>query len=116
MPTNTIVMTVLLGLFAVAALADEQHGDPAAGKRLFLRDGCYQCHGTTGAGGGIAGPKLAPGPLPLEVIRAKLRTASGRMPVYTPAVLTDAQIADIVAYLQSVPSGTPAGNIPLLNH
>jgi mono/diheme cytochrome c family protein len=54
--------------------------------------------------------------LPLEVIRAKLRTASGRMPVYTPAVLTDAQIADIVAYLQSVPSGTPAENIPLLNH
>jgi mono/diheme cytochrome c family protein len=49
-------MAVLLGLLAVAALAGEQHGDPAAGKRLFLRDGCYQCHGTTGAGGGIAGP------------------------------------------------------------
>ena len=116
MQTNAIVMLALLGLFPVVALAGEQHGDPAEGKRLFLRDGCYQCHGTTGAGGGIAGPKLAPGPVPLEVIRAKLRTASGRMPVYTPAVLTDAQIADIVAYLQSVPSGTPAESIPLLNH
>lgn len=116
MQTNAFVTSMLLGLLTVAALADEQHGDPAAGKRLFLRDGCYQCHGTTGAGGGIAGPKLAPNPLPLEVITAKLRTASGRMPVYAPTVLTDAEIADIAAYLQSIPRGIPAGNIPLLNH
>jgi mono/diheme cytochrome c family protein len=38
------------------------------------------------------------------------------MPVYTPAVVTDAQIADIVAYLQSIPAGTPAADVPLLNH
>jgi mono/diheme cytochrome c family protein len=44
------------------------------------------------------------------------RTASGRMPVYAPAVLTDAEIADVAAYLQSIPSGTPAESIPLLNH
>jgi mono/diheme cytochrome c family protein len=115
MPTNAFVTSTLLGLLSAMALAGEQHGDPAEGQRLFLRDGCYQCHGTTGAGGGIAGPKLAPNPVPLEVIRAKLRTASGRMPVYAPAVLTDAEIADIAAYLQSIPSGTPAENIPLLN-
>jgi ubiquinol-cytochrome c reductase cytochrome c subunit len=114
MRTNALVTALLLGLLWVVALAGEQHGDPAEGKRLFLRDGCYQCHGTTGAGGGIAGPKLAPNPVPLEVIKAKLRTASGRMPVYTPAVLTDAEIAAIAAYLQSIPSGTPAQNIPLL--
>jgi mono/diheme cytochrome c family protein len=114
MRTNALVTALLLGLLSVVALAGEQHGDPVEGKRLFLRDGCYQCHGTTGAGGGIAGPKLAPNPVPLEVIKAKLRTASGRMPVYTPAVLTDAEIAAIAAYLQSIPSGTPAQNIPLL--
>jgi mono/diheme cytochrome c family protein len=82
---------------------------------MFLADGCYQCHGTTGAGGGIAGPRLAPNPLPFEGVKAKLRTASGRMPVYSAAVITDAQIADIVAYLQSIPSGQPAKDIPLLN-
>jgi len=114
MRTNAPVTALLLGLLSIVALAGEQHGDPAEGKRLFLRDGCYQCHGTTGAGGGIAGPKLAPNPVPLEVIKAKLRTASGRMPVYAPAVLTDAEIAAIAAYLQSIPSGTPAQNIPLL--
>jgi mono/diheme cytochrome c family protein len=37
------------------------------------------------------------------------------MPVYSAAVITDAQIADIVAYLQSIPSGQPAKDIPLLN-
>jgi mono/diheme cytochrome c family protein len=37
------------------------------------------------------------------------------MPVYTPAILTDAQIAAIVAYLQSIPSGRPAEDIPALN-
>ena len=48
-------------------------------------------------------------------MRAKLRTASGRMPVYTAALVTDAQIADIVAYLQSIPTGKSAKDIPLLN-
>jgi mono/diheme cytochrome c family protein len=90
-------------------------GDVANGKRVFLADGCFYCHGTTGAGGGNAGPRLAPNPLPLEGVRAKVRTASGRMPVYSPAVLKDAEIADIVAYLQSIPKGKEAKDIPLLN-
>jgi mono/diheme cytochrome c family protein len=115
MRVNLIVTSILLGLLPAVALAGGQQGDSAEGKRLFLRDGCYQCHGTTAAGGGIAGPKLAPNPLPLEAIRAKLRTASGRMPVYSPVVLTDSEIAAIVAYLQSIPSGTPAKDIPLLS-
>lgn len=104
-----------LAIQSVSAFAAETSGDPIQGKRLFLADGCYQCHGTTGAGGGMAGPRLAPNPLPLEGIKAKLRTPSGRMPVYTAALLSDAQVADIVAYLQSIPSGKPSADIPLLN-
>jgi|KBSMisStaDraftv2_1062788.scaffolds.fasta_scaffold241561_2 mono/diheme cytochrome c family protein len=90
-------------------------GDPANGKRVFFADGCFYCHGTTGAGGGNAGPRLAPDPLPLDVVRTKVRTVSGRMPVYSPAVLQDSEIKDIVAYLQSIPAGKPAKDIPLLN-
>jgi len=105
--------------FAVAAAAADPTagagGDPANGKRVFFADGCFYCHGTTGAGGGIAGPRLAPNPLPLEGVKAKVRTASGRMPVYSPAVLKDAEIADIVAYLQSIPKGKEAKDIPLLS-
>jgi mono/diheme cytochrome c family protein len=116
MQTNILGGSLLLALVSLAVFAAEPLGNAVEGKRLFVAYGCWQCHGTTGAGGGIVGPKLAPDPLPFEAVRAKLRTASGRMPVYTPAVVTDSEIADIVAYLQSIPRGTPAEDIPLLSH
>jgi mono/diheme cytochrome c family protein len=112
------LLIALVSLSVAAAAASETpavSGDATNGKRVFLADGCYYCHGTTGAGGGIAGPRLAPYPLPLEGVKAKVRTASGRMPVYSAAVLKDADIADIVAYLQSIPGGKDAKDIPLLN-
>jgi mono/diheme cytochrome c family protein len=108
----------LAGLSIAAGAANETaaaSGDAANGKRIFFADGCRYCHGTTGAGGGIAGPRLAPNPLPFEGVKAKVRTASGRMPVYSAAVLKDSEIADIVAYLQSIPNGKEAKDIPLLN-
>jgi mono/diheme cytochrome c family protein len=98
-----------------AAEAPAAGGNSLNGKRIFLADGCYYCHGTTGAGGGNAGPRLTPDPLPLEGVKAKLRTASGRMPVYSAKVLSDSDIADIVAYLQSIPRSPDAKDIPLLN-
>jgi mono/diheme cytochrome c family protein len=105
---------VSLSLVVVAA-EPSSTGDIANGKRLFMTVGCYQCHGTTGAGGGFAGPRLAPNPLPLAGVETKLRTASGRMPVFSAAVLKDSEIADIYAYLQSIPNGKPARDIDLLN-
>ena len=101
--------------FVVVAAEPSSTGDVANGKRLFMTVGCYQCHGTTGAGGGFAGPRLAPNPLPLAAIEAKLRTASGRMPVFSAGLLNNSQIADIYAYLQSIPNGKPARDIELLN-
>jgi mono/diheme cytochrome c family protein len=131
-PACLLLATVVSLTVAVSALAQSEGsqsevppssgtrspvaaGDAVNGKRVFFADGCFYCHGTTGAGGGNAGPRLAPNPLPLEGVRAKLRTASGRMPVYSPAVLKDAEIAAIVAYLQSIPQGKPAKDIPALN-
>jgi mono/diheme cytochrome c family protein len=111
----TSVCILLAGVVAAVSLAQGTSGDAANGKKVFFADGCFYCHGTTGAGGGNAGPRLAPNPLPLEGVRAKLRTASGRMPVYSPTVLKDSEIADIVAYLQSIPKGKDAKDIPLLH-
>jgi mono/diheme cytochrome c family protein len=102
-------------LVAVASLCAAETPNSLNGKRIFLADGCYYCHGTTGAGGGPAGPRLTPDPLPLEGVKAKLRTSSGRMPVYSAKVLSDSDIADIVAYLQSIPRSPDAKDIPLLN-
>ena len=90
------------------------HGDAANGQRLFMRDRCYTCHGTEGAGGGIAGPRLAPGPLPFQVLLMQLRRPANRMPPYGETVLSDGEAADIYAYLKSIPPGRPAGQIPLL--
>lgn len=117
---NTIagcLAALLLAPVWMASAADSPPpGDVANGQRLFMRYGCYACHGTTGAGGGIAGPRLAPNPLPLIGVKSKLRTASGRMPVFSAAVLKDAEILDIYAYLQSIPTGRNARDIELLNH
>src|SRR6266702_2950788 len=113
-------MKTLAGCAALASClmvvaAEPPSGDATNGKRLFMAYGCYACHGTTGAGGGFAGPRIAPNPLPLLGVKSKLRTASGRMPVFSETVLKDAEIADIYAYLQSIPTGRSAHEIELLN-
>ena len=107
-----VLVTVAVGAMAQST----QAGDAANGRKLFMTVGCFECHGTTGAGGGPAGPKLAPNPLPFAAVKVKLRNASGRMPVFSEAVLKDAEIADIYAYLQSIPAGKSARDIELLSH
>jgi ubiquinol-cytochrome c reductase cytochrome c subunit len=85
--------------------------DAANGKKLFSSVGCYECHGRVGQGGS-AGPRLAPRPVPLQVLIAYVRHPSGAMPPYTAKLVTDAQLADIHAYLASLPP--PAEDVPLL--
>jgi mono/diheme cytochrome c family protein len=115
MKSLTSCLTAAVLAVSLVAVAAGQSGDAANGKRLFMTVGCYECHGTTGASGGFAGPKLAPNPLPLVAVKARLRTVSGRMPVFSEVVLKDSEIADIYAYLQSIPSGRSARDIDLLN-
>ena len=112
---KTLAACVALALCLMAVAAETPSGDVPNGKRLFMTYGCYECHGTTGAGGGFAGPRLAPNPLPFLGVKTKLRTASGRMPVYSEAVLKDAEIAAIYAYLVSIPTGKSAREIDLLH-
>ncbi len=89
--------------------------DPAAnGKKLFSKYGCYECHGTQGQGT-TAGARLAPKPIALAALIAYVRQPKGQMPPYTAKVVSDADLADIRAYLASLPDPPPAKNIPLLN-
>jgi len=83
------------------------------GKAAFMRDGCWECHGTGGQGTN-AGPKLAPNPLPFEVLSSFVRNTSRQMPAYRIAVLTDKDLADIYAYLQSIPKSPDYKSLPLL--
>jgi mono/diheme cytochrome c family protein len=86
----------------------------AQGRQLFLSRGCSQCHGTRGEGGNAAGPRLAPMPIPLETFRVLVRKPQGRMPAYTELVMSDTEIADIHAYLRTVPKGKTFSEIPML--
>lgn len=116
--TRFILSAFVVGagiVLAVPALAQSPRGDAARGKQIFMTDGCYECHGTRGAGGGFTGPRLAPNPPSFAAVKAQLRHPARRMPPYTAKVISDAQIADIYAYLKSIPAGRPASQIPLLN-
>jgi mono/diheme cytochrome c family protein len=100
---------------AFAAPAPAPSGDAAKGKDHFERVGCYQCHGHQGQGG-REGPRIAdPVPLAWPAFQAWVRTTSGDMPPYTEKVLSNQELADIYAYIQSVPKAPDYKNVPLLN-
>jgi mono/diheme cytochrome c family protein len=104
---------ILASALAWAQVA-EAAPSAAKGKEVFHRAGCYECHNYQGQGG--VGPRLAPKPPPFEALKSYVRNANGNMPPYAPAVLTDDELADIYAYLQSIPSGQPADGIPALKN
>jgi mono/diheme cytochrome c family protein len=72
------------------------------------------CHNADGQGGGAA-PRLAPNPN-MIAFAAFVRAARepNQMPPYTSNVLSDAQLADIYAFLQTVPRPPDVSSIPLL--
>ena len=111
--------SVVIGLAALAAgLVLGQTSAFAAsaekGRVAFLKNGCWQCHGERGQGG-IAGFKLAPDPIPFETLQNFVRTTNRNMPPYREEILSNDDLADIYAYLQSIPKGADAKSIPLLN-
>jgi mono/diheme cytochrome c family protein len=107
-----------LGASAVALAQDAPQGDTANGKRIFLADGCFTCHGRSGQGGAYNGPApiLAHTQLPFDGFKGQLRNPADDMPAYSDAVLSDKDIADIYAYVQSLPGATSAKNIAILNN
>jgi len=105
----------LLLLAAVAfSHAAAAAGSAEKGKSAYVKHGCWQCHGFVGQGG-VTGPKLGPNPLPLDALSAFVRNTRGGMPPYQSAILSEADLADIHAYLQSVPKAPDYKSIPLLN-
>jgi mono/diheme cytochrome c family protein len=91
-------------------------GNAEAGKKIFTKDGCYECHGTEGQGAAQgAGPRIGPPLLSQEGLIKYVRQPSGQMPPYATKVISDQELGDIFAYLQSRPKATPGKDIPLLN-
>lgn len=92
-------------------------GDVANGKRVYVADGCFMCHGRAGQGGAMnyPAPAIAKLEMPVESFVSFLRDAPNDMPAYSTDVLSDKDAADIHAFLQSLPGRKPAKEFPLLN-
>ena len=103
----------LIGALLAPAFVAAQNANVENGKKLFLRDGCYECHGYAGQGG--AGARLAPKVMSTDNFIKYVRRPSGAMPPYTTKVASDKDLSDIRAYLATMPEPPPLKSIPLLN-
>jgi ubiquinol-cytochrome c reductase cytochrome c subunit len=101
-----IAVGLVLGLGSVSSASEK-------GKQLFVKHGCWQCHGFVGQGG-VAGPALVPEVMPLEAMVNFVRNSSRAMPPYKEAILPDADMTEIHAYLVALPKPADPKSIPLL--
>jgi mono/diheme cytochrome c family protein len=124
-PIKHIVRIVsAVAVFSVAALAVAQAqdapppGDAANGKRLFIAEGCFTCHGRVGQGGAYNGPApiLANTALPFDGFKGQIRNPVNDMPAFSSANLSDKDIADIYAFVRSLPGPRSAKDIAILNN
>jgi len=101
-------------LLAVVAVAQSKppSGDASHGKELYVKYTCYACHSFDGHGG--AGARLVPMKMFLPVFTAYVR-APRQMPAYREKVMSDADLADVYAYIKSIPESPAAKSIPLLS-
>ncbi len=105
-------------LTAAPAWAQEAPaGDAANGRKVYLADGCYQCHGRVGQGGLMTGlaPVLAQTRLPYAAFVRQVRNPVNDMPPYPETLLSDKEMADIFAFLRALPGRRPVKDIPMLN-
>ena len=115
---------ILLGLALISCLMtlaitargqQAPAGNSANGRKLFASVGCYQCHGYEAQGSTATGPRLGPNPLPWDRLSKYVRQPSGQMPPYTAKVLPEKDLADIYAFLRSLPQPKSVKDMPLLN-
>jgi mono/diheme cytochrome c family protein len=85
------------------------------GKRDFVTYACYACHGHSGQGSD-SGPRVDTNRLTLQAFSRYVRAPAGSMPQYkTRSQLPDSALADMYAFLESLPPPPDPKSIPLLN-
>jgi mono/diheme cytochrome c family protein len=87
------------------------------GKIAFVKNGCWQCHDFNGQGSVATsgGRVIANSPLPFDAFKGYVRDPGGSMPPFHVEILSDSDLSDIYAYLESLPKPKAAKDIPLLN-
>lgn len=109
------VLVILIAVTTQPAGATSQGGaaraDVKRGGELYLNYKCYACHGYSGQNG--PGMRLVPARMTLPVFTAYIRNPR-QMPPYTAKAVPDAHLADIFAFLQTLPRSPSSKDIPLL--
>jgi ubiquinol-cytochrome c reductase cytochrome c subunit len=113
---NSSVRTALVRSALACSLvlsASATLADPEKGRELYIKNGCWQCHGFVGQGG-ITGPKLAPEPKPFDFLNVFIRHTNGPMPKYSEKILSKEDLSEIHSYLASIPKSPGYKDIGLL--
>jgi len=97
----------------LAGIAAAQSGNAENGKKLFVRNGCWECHGYAGQGS-RDGAKLAGEVLYEQAFLRYVRKPAGSMPAFVEKILPDSELRDIYAYVKSLPAKS-LKDVPLLN-
>lgn len=110
---------ILIGLIVSAAAAfgqsKELSGDVERGHAIFERNACYQCHGHIGQGT-IAGARLMQTKLSQAGFIGVVRNPPpSSMPRFQAKIMSDQELADVYAYIKSIPPPKAAKDIPLLS-
>lgn len=92
--SGCLVLLFATGTSMIGSAADEP------GRRVF-EDHCMQCHGAEGRGGG-KGPRLIPFLWSYEKALEMLRYPKCDMPPIPESEVSDAEVAQIVAYLKTI--------------
>ena len=114
---------IAAGGLAAAGSADAQtaqsmgapSGNAERGRKVFMEQLCYTCHGTAGQGGDRgSGPRIYPNPFPYAAFVTQVRKPRQSMPHYDEKYVSDQDLTDIYYYLFSTKPSPAAKDIPLL--
>jgi len=112
--TLLVIGVVCLTALSGTILMAQSQAKPAAaasiekGRLGFVTVGCAQCHGREAQGSPTTGPRLGPNGLPYAAFARYVRAPRLQMPPYTEKVLSDVDLADLYAFVQSRPkAATP---------
>jgi ubiquinol-cytochrome c reductase cytochrome c subunit len=109
-----VALASIAGTQAQAPPAPTPPGNAEEGKKLYVNYGCYQCHGREAQGSNATGPRLGPRPIAYTAFNRYARRPTGQMPPYTEKVVSDADMANIYAFVQTRPVPPAAQSILLL--
>jgi mono/diheme cytochrome c family protein len=111
--TLPLVACISIGVANGQGGATAPVGDAKKGADLYLKNGCWECHGYAGATGTGA-------PLVLTSLNATgfmnyIRgPRTNNMPLYSAKVITDADAANLFAYIKTFKKPPEAKDVPLL--